>query len=513
MQPRAPPATLTNYRRAVWHTHCNIEDTMKLNVLALGCFVGLAALVPGCAEEPPADPFATPMAPTFVPESVNVDQHFADTVTVEASQLVVPIDAANEAFLGRIKVGSIVAGNRNNNVAPDVELVDTKNPYGFLRRVKDVQRAADKVTLITEQAELSDWIDEGDLDFTDSPSLFEGAGTVAPMDAPLQLQGGVQPAAGGSSTAPVNSNLDDPSNKFKLKISNGSFTLNAKHDGYFKKRTKFRVPYKVEFRTHLVLDPSASIDITASATRNIPLSQSKTWTGKSRAIPIGGPIPITIRFEPELSCGVAASGSVAVTTRAQVKGHAAAGVEGKVGISDFDFNDLSEAPSVERPTLSLVSVDGAASITASCKLLAVPVVLAFDAIGIKGKIGPVVGVTAEVCASYDVNNKDVAANFSMYGSLGLAGEFSGRVQVPFLGFGKDFKLADVSLDGPRYYFVGSKDSCTAGDPCKNLSDGEHCVDVSTKPALVDCVAKKTKSRKACPNLCVSAVGSQAATCN
>jgi hypothetical protein len=485
---------------------------MKLNVLALGCFVGLAALVPGCADEAEPDPFATPMAPTFMPEAVNVDQHFADTVTVEESQLVVPIDAGNEAFLGRIKIGSIVAGNRNNNVAPDVDLVDTKNPYGFLRRVKEVVRAADKVTLVTEPAELSDWIDEGDLDFTESPSLFEGAGGVVPKDAQLDLQGKAKPASGGSATAPVNSNLDDPSNKFKFSISNGSFTLNAQHDGYFKKRTRFKIPYKVEFRTRLVVDPSASIDITAGAARTIPLSKTKTWKGKSRAIPIGGPIPITVRFEPELSCSVQASGSVTVTTRAQIKAHAAAGVEGKIGISDFDFTDLSEAPTVDKPTLSLVSVNGAASITGECELLAVPVVLAFDAIGLKGKVGPVVGVTAEVCASYDVQNQDVSANFSMYGSLGLAADLSARVQVPFLGFGKDFELADKRIKGPRYYFVGSKDSCSAADACKNLPDGEHCVDVATKPALVECVAKKTKSRKACPNVCTSAIGSQPATC-
>ena len=98
------------------------------------------------------------------PDAVKADQHFSDTVTAEDGKLTVPVGAAdpagtNEALIAKLRVGTVLAGNRDT--ASSV-LAESKNPYGFLRRVIEIQRGADAVVLHTQQAYLDELFSEGD---------------------------------------------------------------------------------------------------------------------------------------------------------------------------------------------------------------------------------------------------------------------------------------------------------------------------------------------------------------
>ena len=115
--------------------------------------------------------------------------------------------------------------------------------------------------------------------------------------------------------------------------------------------------------------------------------------------------------------------------------------------------------------------------TVECELLAVPVLLAFDSVGLKGEVGPYVSLTANACVNYSKPANDVDAGFNLYEQHGLAGEFKGRVQVPFLGAGKDFDLISVrALKSDEKYLVGNASTCEIKlvDSCKGRPDGFFC---------------------------------------
>lgn len=471
----------------------SLESTnMRLSLTLLAAAFPLSMMIlPGCASEDtgPApkdvDPFSVQKAPTFVKESVNVDQKFADSTVVSDDHLVV-ILAGNEAILDKVEVGSIIAGNRSSN--PDLNT--SKNPYGFLRRVTGKKVEGGSVTLTTERAELADWIEEGDLIYSDPRSVF-GDDSILIKESSLGIR--ADSDSSGSATAPLNSTIEgnettsaDGKLKAKpfVKLANASVSMNAKFDGYFKVRKTVVVPTAVQFKSLLTMNPTVSADIEAGVKvvggdsgSSIPLWEG-SWDGPSVKIPIGGPIPLTLRFEPRLKCSLSATGSVSATVHATIGAHAAVGFEGGAGTSGFDWKDLSEAPDLGTPTFKLVGVQGKAGMSAECALLAVPVLLAFDAVGIQGEIGPYVSLDANACVTLNTTNgATVTTDFSLYEQHGLAGEFGGRVQIPFLNKGKDFELASVHfLKSEPRYLVGDDKACKipVEDSCEGKDDGFYC---------------------------------------
>ncbi len=489
---------------------------MRLSLAATLAAVAFTAFVQGCsasdslpddgaAGQRAADPFETPENLEFTKESVNVDKAFSDSVVVAEDRLVVPT-STNAAMLAKIAVGSIVAGDRTSKVASPDELLATNNPYGFLRKVKEIHTDGANTVLMTDKAELADWIEEGDLFYDDAArSVFEpvaGGPVVNTNQKNIKIQGGKsEGGASGSGTASLDNALEggvitaaDVKVKPLVKVTNGSFKLNANFDGYFKVRKHWKIPTSVKFRSHLALDPVVAADIeagvilAAGSLKNgqvgvgtkigVPLWE-KSIKGKDIVIPMGGPIPITLRFAPELKCSVSATGTVTAKVHAEVGLHTAVGFEGKAGFSGFDWNDISEAPSIT-PSLKLLGVQEKATMTAECELLAVPVLLAFDTVGLQGKVGPYVSLNAALCETA-TPKQGVSVDFSLFEQHGLAGEFGGRVQVPFLGKGKDFSLISLrALKSDEHYLVGDAQSCEIPtvDSCKGRQDGFYCSELN-----------------------------------
>ncbi|MDF2693231.1 MAG: hypothetical protein K0S65_1614 [Labilithrix sp.] len=474
---------------------------MRLSGLAAVAAAVALALVQGCAAEADApapapyqgDGFGERVPVRFVKQAVNVDQAFANSVEVQDDRLVVPT-ASNRAMLERIAIGAIVAGNRDLLSA---DLATSKNPYGFLRRVTSIETRGEQTVLQTVKAELADWIEEGDLFFDEQQSILEGAQPIGKQAQQLRIQAN-SGGGSGSASAALNAALEGdetPSADGKvrvkpiIKLTNASFDFNAKYDGYFRVRRTFGIPTNVKFRSHLALDPVVAADIQAGIALNgatpgttaigsapsVPLWE-KSWRGPSAVIPIGGPIPLTLRFAPELKCSLSAGGAVTATVHAEVRAHAATGFEGSAGVGSFDLKDLSESPTMD-PSLRLLGVQGKATMTAECQILAVPVVLAFDAVGLEGKIGPYVSLNANACATFDARSNEIDTGFNLYEQHGLAGEFAGRVQVPFIGIGKSFELLTVrALKSDELYLVGDAKSCDVRsvDSCQGRVDGFYC---------------------------------------
>lgn len=469
---------------------------MKLRqVLPLTALV-VAVFASGCSsqsDEQPQDApdFETPKAVSLRPESVKANQHFANTVSVEDGRLVVTMDASNEQMMSTVKVGSIIAGNRDTATA---DLTASKNPYGFLRRVTGISRSGNQAVLTTTPAALEDWMEEGDIFMGDGQrSIFDDQDPSAPATQNLHILGGS--AAGGAQPGSSEeaslegSDTTDATKKIKVrpfaKVSNTKWALNAKYDGEFKLRKAWFVPTGVSrAKALLTMDPTVSADIeigvrvtgggTAIGGANgYPVaSMQKTWSGKSIVIPVDAGIPVTIRFEPQLKCGVSLQGSASVKFRAELQVHAAAGF-----LYDGSFHDLSQAPKINpsflHPVSGKVELDG----TAECDLLMVPAVLAFDAVGLEGKVGPYVSLNVNACALYDATTSKASVGVDAYEQHGLYGEFDARVQVPVIGVGKDFGLVSWhGLKSNPAYFIGNASTCNvqSKDSCAGKADGFYC---------------------------------------
>lgn len=458
-----------------------------VGLVLVGMLVGCANDAQGPAvmeSEATADPhdaaFETPSPAVLAPEAVNADQHFADTVVVADDRLTLPT-AGNEAVIAKLKTGSILAGNRSS-IAPAIEEESAPNPLGFLRRVVSVTTEGAQTVIVTEHAELADWLDDGDIDFSSSQSLLDGTTATAPTvkTQTLQLQSDDEGAGGGGANANISASMGGTG--FSVSLSKASLRLNAKLDGYFKVHHK-HIPFVpdpptgVKFRSHLTLDPVISAQIAVAISRSVPLTEKEWTTRRPITIPVGGPIPLSVQFSPALKCGVSASGTVDATVNAQVGAHAELGFEGKAGLTDFpDVKNLSRLPTFSA-SIKLVSTHGKESLAVECQLLAVPAVFAFDAVGMKGKIGPYISLNADACSG----------KIAIYEEHGLAGEFAGRVQIPFLHRGKDFKLLGLKTAlGKPLYLLGNDDTCGGAsatvkdvDSCAGRRDGFYCSEVHT----------------------------------
>lgn len=452
---------------------------MKLTPLIVTTGFGLS-LLQGCApaEEESAGGDSAAMSTRglrFTNETINVDQTFANTARVEADRIVVPKEP-NHEILSRIRQGAILAGNRDTRTT---DLSQSANPYGFLRRVKEMAPDGANMIIVTEQAELSDWLDDGDIDFRDVNASPFKAGPDLRNLALQPLDNGDNAPGQGAATAPLDSvqegpEIDSLDKKFRfkpiVKFANASFKLNAQHDGYFRVKKVIGLPKSVDYRSHLVVDPVVSADITAGVSigRELASSESilgeipgweQTWRMNTAPIPIGGPIPITARFTPEVFCKISAGGALTATVHAEVKAHGTVGFEGRASWNSFDWKDLSEAPSFQ-PSFKFLGVQGKASMVAECAIYAVASVMLFDAAGVEGKVGPRVSLNANACAAYDAQKNVVGTDFNLFEQHGLVVQFGGRVQLPVLGVGKSFNFKAIDLTNSQpTYFVGDAKMC------------------------------------------------------
>lgn len=451
---------------------------MKLTPLIFATGFGLSLLqgcVPPEEEETGGDSTAiSTRGLRFTNETINVDQTFSDTARVEENRITVPKEP-NRAVLLKMRQGNILAGNRDKRT---IDLTKSQNPYGFLRRVKQMVPDGANMIILTEPASLEEWLDEGDIDFNDvTTSPFRSTDLrVLTLD-PLG-NGDETPGTGSGSTGldsqEEGPETESPDKKYKfkpvIKFANSSFKLNAKHDGYFRVRKTAGVPKKVDFRSHVVLDPEVAADITAGISIGRDLANSeritgqlpdweKSWRMNTAPIPIGGPIPITARFTPEIFCRIRAGGALTATVRAQLSAHGEIGFEGTATWTKFDWKDLSQTPTFN-PKFNLVGVRGQASMKAECGVYAIASLLLFDAAGVEGKVGPRVSLNANACAVYNNEKKEVGYDFNLFEQHALVVQFGGRVQMPGLGLGKTFSFKAIDLtQSKENYFVGDREMC------------------------------------------------------
>ncbi len=439
---------------------------MSKQTLVVLAALAASVAVAGCSAE--ADPssdddFASekPVALKSGSVAMKVPQAFANEVVVEEARLVVPRNATTERVLDRMRSGLVIAGNR------DVRSTDLKvssNPSGFLRKVASLSTLGDKVEIRTTKAYLNELIDEGDLVFSatsPSPSIFE--------DAPKVSQGltfaGPSGGSSGSGETSANVVLRGPTANVAfapvVTIANTKVALGAKLEGRIQLRRALGLPLGIQRASlSLDLDPSIAADIEYGAKATSAQSQlggtlSETWEGASVPIPIGGPIPLTIRLRPEIECKVTAKGEVTLTSRVTLAGHAMAGFDYRGG---SDLRATSQSPRLETEH-RLLGVRGKAGIEGECAIQAVVSVLAFDAAGIEVKLGPFAAVTAEVCGTAGPGG--VGGGFVVYERHGLRADAQGRLQVPGLGYPSLttplFGLKPLQSD--PLFFVGTPETC------------------------------------------------------
>ncbi len=476
--------------------------------------LALTGLLAACASSSGPDPlatgggagsdpdFATPKPVALRAEAVKASAHFADSAVVEDGKVTVPADAENQKILDRLAPGAILAGNRDSRSA---DLATSKNPYGFLRKVLSVSRAGDKAVVLTEQAYLNQLIDEGDLVWDGSPraSIFEDGELVTKQNVGLRGPSG---ASSGSGQTTANATLEDASAqnvKFRpvVKISNTRIGVDTTFAGELKFRKALGIPYGVQrANARLDLDPVIAADLEYGARVMSAQSQAggslyKSYESPSVPIPIGGPIPLTVRLRAEINCSLTIQGEVTATSRLSLRGHTAAGFRYEGGT---DLQTIYEEPRLQA-THDFLGVSGKAGIIGECAVQAVVSLLAFDAVGLEGKVGPFGAITGEVCATY--SDQGVSGGFALYEQHGLRVNATGRLQVPGLAYpsvNKDlFGFKPLKSD-PRY-FVGSAETCKlkSKDSCTDKPDGLYCSELAAGSSYL-CRTGQIAGGQQCP---------------
>jgi hypothetical protein len=195
---------------------------------------------------------------------------------------------------------------------------------------------------------------------------------------------------------------------------------------------------------------------------------------------------VTVRFTPQLTCTVSASGTISASVTTTVGGKLTTGFEGSASLSAFDVSNLSETPSASG-SIALKSAQGVASFDAECQLLILPTVLAFDTVGIQGKVGAFAHLHGEACAT------SATAAMKLSEEHGFLGDLSARIQVPIVNKGKDYPLTSFrNAIGDPTYLVGNADGCAAPatadkpsvDSCAGKADGFYCSEVTSFGGIV-----------------------------
>lgn len=494
----------------VGHEVCCLEGIMKMSRLALlVAFASSLAVIQGCSTDASDDDgtpktaedrFKTREPVTFNDNAVNADRHFSDTVdTTQANKLIVPT-SGNEAIIAKIEVGSILAGDRNAKE----DIATSKNPLGFLREVTAIKKDGANTVIETKQAELDQWIKNGDLYYSDPTSLFEG-GNAGLKTKALHIQSDEGGGSGSGSSA-LSGDFDGDEVQTqagykirpKISFSNGNLQVNANYDGYFRVRTTWGFPRGVKMKSLLTVDPYVGTDITVGVkaigsesglhigtTPGITIAE-KTIDLAGVVIPIASPIPLTVRFHPRIKCSLAGNGEATVTVRAELRAHAAVGFEADASWGGIDTKDLSESPTLS-PTFQFKGGQIQATIGAECEIVAVPEVLAFDALGLSGEVGPYADLNLTGCVNGNVQTQTVDGGFTLSEQHGLQLQFSARAQVPLIGIGKDFPLLTVhTAKSDELYLVGNKDTCSikTKDSCEGRTDGFYCSVENTYAGIV-----------------------------
>lgn len=428
---------------------------LALPLVVLACSAEAEGPEPGSEAD-----FATerPVALRGAGEAKKLPQAFSDVVEVLDESLVVPIDARTQPVLDGLRAGMVIAGNRDVST-PD--LSRSKNPSGYLRRVVSIRREGDRAEVRTSRAYLNELIGAGDLVFSataPSPSIFEDAPTVG---SGLRLAGPETPSVGAGEVA-ANVAFAPPAGNVTfaplVKVHDAKLSLGAKVEGRIQLREALGVPLGIQRASlRVALTPTFGADVeygakVTSAQSQVGGSLNETWEGPSVPIPIGGPIPLTVRLRPEVSCKLTVRGEVTVTSRIALTGQASAAFE-YFGGTDVRAN--ATPPRLEADH-RFVGVRGKAGLDGECAVQGVVSLLAFDAVGIEAKLGPFGRVTAEACVT-----SEPSGGFVAFETHGLRADAQARIQIPGLGtpiVRKPLFVLTPTKSEPAY-FVGDASTC------------------------------------------------------
>jgi hypothetical protein len=479
--------------------------------IAAAVLFAMASVI-GCSDDRSDDvqPQTTVRARPIVlkPEAVRAPRAVSDEASVEPGRIVLSASGGdNAAWTASLAAGSIIVGNRDTKSA---SLAESKNPYGFLRKVLTVKTEGEAIVITTEQAYLTDLIEEGDLVFgKDGPSIFPDAIVAPPTTSPRNvnvgpLANGGAGASTGSGEAAISGELTNPGGRNAitpiLRFANGRFAVNASFTGELSLGRTLGIPTSVQkANVRLDLDPVASVELEwGGALSRVQADGSailnQTWRGPTIPIPLPGPVPMTLRLQPEIGCAVSVGGEITARSRVSMRGHAAAG---------FKFAGSSDlVPIYDEPKLEVghdfIGVQGKATLRGECSISGVLAVLAFDAIGIEGKVGPYAAIEATVCAA--TGAQGVTGDLAVFEEHGTRADLSGRLQIPGIAFPvvtRPIFSMPSWKNGPNY-LVGDELKCTArsADSCVGKPDGIYCSELNDFSAY-ECKGTQIASGQQC----------------
>lgn len=423
--------------------HKVLRATKSHRVVNHAFVVALASvtlmIAPGCNTGAPA-----PADGNYNPESgLTLNEHtvlapraLSDKAKVTANSVTMPDTEELEAWASSLHPGDVIAGNRDTTQRLD----QSKNPYGFVRRVESVGVVGDTIEIATSRAELKDAF-SGRINF-DAPSIF--------MDAPRAAN----PSATGISTKSLhtldNTSVDTSKDSKKttfatvegepkttkseggltVSLEDTSFNIDANGTGEGPKievQTEWTEKCTPRILGHRICqDFPKSVDVEAQAakfdvktTYDFKTTLDFVASGNAEVEFPGpsliasfpaGPIPLTLKMTPSLRCYIEGEGHVKAT--ANVNGYISMGAT--VG-TDFDVRSGAEFGH----GFDIVEADG--SVTAGCEVKGTASLLVIGLAGPEGSLSFDVSGKAETCdASGGGKGVKKSAKLALNGQLGLS---------------------------------------------------------------------------------------------
>jgi hypothetical protein len=173
---------------------------------------------------------------------------------------------------------------------------------------------------------------------------------------------------------------------------------------------------------------------------------------------------------------VTVSGAIQATSRLWLRGHTAAGFTYDGG---FDIHPVYDPPTLQAGQ-DFLGVTGEASLVAQCSIQGVIALLAFDAAGLQGAVGPFASLEADACVNDGAGGP--SGGIAVWEQHGLEVDVGGRLQVPGLGepsISKDI-FGFQPLKSDPHYFVGDAKTCTPKekDSCADKPNGLYCSELA-----------------------------------
>lgn len=375
----------------------------------------LAVLASGCSDSesssPPAD-----IPPVVADNAFVVSASQSDAVAVETDQLVFPA-AGNEDLLDR-KAGDVIVGRRSTTA-------DSKNPYGFLRKVKTIAKAGDTIVVTTEAASLSEAIVQGK------------TATVVTQNVSPQGMGGLL----GGEVSLSGKVLDSPTFGVKAKVSQGHLKFTPKFDIGM----QFGFMSVKEFHAIATgtLDVALALEVSSSMAVSEKFVDLTVFEAPPYVLPpqFIGPIPIeeTVRFSVKLTCDLTDKAQFSIEAGASATSTTSIGARyqnkdwSKVATQSFSWQPIGP------------NLEGKVSGRVRCILKPELALMFYDVAGPFINVGPYVSAGVEVPpCKWDIK-------------AGIEGNFGGKVAI------LDKTLASASLKLFDQSWELASGSCDAAD--------------------------------------------------